>query len=54
MNAIHGDKSQTQRDSILKAFRDGDQCSVLIATDVASRGLDISDVSVVINYDMPF
>ena len=53
VKAIHGDKSQLQRDSILNAFRE-DKCRVLIATDVASRGLDITDVSLVINYDMPF
>lgn len=51
---IHGDKNQQQRDKILKAFRDGSECRVLVATDVASRGLDISDVQLVINYDMVF
>lgn len=51
--AIHGDKTQQQRENILKSFRDN-QVRVLVATDVASRGLDISDVMQVINYDMPF
>jgi superfamily II DNA/RNA helicase len=54
VKAIHGDKNQTQREQILQQFREGKECRVLIATDVASRGLDISDVMIVINYDMTF
>lgn len=50
--AIHGNKSQNQRLRILDQFKH-DEIRVLLATDVASRGLDISDVSHVINYDMP-
>jgi len=50
--AIHGNKSQTQRQRALDEFK-GDQLQVLIATDVASRGLDIEDVTHVINYDAP-
>ncbi|XP_065065490.1 uncharacterized protein LOC135691545 isoform X1 [Rhopilema esculentum] len=49
---IHGDKSQPERDWVLKEFRDG-KAPVLIATDVASRGLDIKDINFVINYDFP-
>lgn len=49
---IHGDKDQRQRDSTLKDFRNG-RIPILIATDVAARGLDISDVEYVINYDFP-
>jgi len=49
---IHGNKSQGQRQRALEQFKNN-QISVLIATDVASRGLDIPDVSHVINYDMP-
>jgi ATP-dependent RNA helicase DDX5/DBP2 len=49
---IHGDKSQQDRDRVLKDFRDG-YCKVLIATDVASRGLDIKGCKLVINYDFP-
>lgn len=49
---IHGDKSQPDRDRVLRDFRDG-YCTVLIATDVASRGLDIKGCKLVINYDMP-
>ena len=49
---IHGNKSQGQRQKALEQFKTN-QISVLIATDVASRGLDIPDVSHVINYDMP-
>ena len=50
--AIHGDISQQQREQQLRAFRDG-RAELLIATDVAARGLDIPDVSHVINYDIP-
>jgi ATP-dependent RNA helicase RhlE len=49
---IHGNKSQNARQSALKAFKQG-RVQVLVATDVASRGLDVSDVSHVINYQVP-
>ena len=50
--AIHGDKSQREREHILSAFKQG-TCRILIATDVASRGLDVKDISHVVNYDFP-
>ena len=50
--AIHGNKSQGQRERALRAFK-SDQARVLVATDVAARGLDIPDVSHVINFDQP-
>jgi superfamily II DNA/RNA helicase len=50
--AIHGNKSQPQRQRALKAFSSG-QVRVLVATDVAARGLDIPNVSHVINFDQP-
>ena len=50
--AIHGNKRQNQRQKVLDEFKNND-IQVLLATDVASRGLDIPDVSHVINYDMP-
>ncbi|CAK9322557.1 unnamed protein product [Citrullus colocynthis] len=50
--AIHGDKSQGERDHVLGQFRTG-RTPVLVATDVAARGLDIKDIRVVINYDFP-
>ncbi len=50
--AIHGDKSQSDRDDALAAFKNG-RVSMLIATDVAARGLDVKDVEIVINFDMP-
>jgi superfamily II DNA/RNA helicase len=50
--AIHGNKSQGQRQKALQQFRDN-QVHVLLATDVVSRGLDIKDVTHVINYDLP-
>jgi len=49
---IHGDKSQSQRSMTIKRFKGG-QTNVMIATDVAARGLDISGVMYVINYDFP-
>ncbi|KEO91175.1 DEAD/DEAH box helicase [Erythrobacter longus] len=51
-NAIHGNKSQPQRQRALDEFRRG-KTSVLIATDVAARGIDIPGVSHVINYELP-
>ena len=51
-SAIHGDKDQRERDSILYQFRKG-QVRILVATDVAQRGLDIKDVAYVVNYSMP-
>ena len=50
--AIHGNKSQGQRERALQAFRKGDT-QVLVATDVAARGLDIPEVAHVYNYDLP-
>ena len=50
--AIHGDIQQSAREKTLKKFRDG-QLRVLVATDVAARGLDIDDVDAVFNYDVP-
>ncbi|XP_056102084.1 probable ATP-dependent RNA helicase DDX5 [Rhinichthys klamathensis goyatoka] len=49
---IHGDKNQQERDWVLNEFKYGKAC-ILIATDVASRGLDVEDVKFVINYDYP-
>merc|ERR1712159_435235 len=50
--SIHGDKEQKERDWVLQQFRDGRQ-PILIATDVAARGLDVKDIKSVVNYDMP-
>jgi ATP-dependent RNA helicase DeaD len=50
--ALHGGMDQNQRDRIMNRFRDGD-LDVLVATDVAARGLDIEHVSHVVNYDVP-
>ncbi|EDO38061.1 predicted protein, partial [Nematostella vectensis] len=49
---IHGDKAQPERDWVLSEFRKG-HAPILVATDVASRGLDISDIKFVINFDFP-
>src|SRR5688572_12166547 len=51
-NRIHGDRSQSQREAALKGFKSG-KTRVLVATDVAARGIDIDSVSHVINYDVP-
>ncbi len=51
-SAIHGNKSQSQRQRALEGFRDG-RVPILVATDVAARGLDIKGVSLVVNYDLP-
>lgn len=51
-NAIHGDKSQQTRLDVLQQFKDG-SLRVLVATDVAARGLDIAELPFVINYEMP-
>ncbi|KAG6391828.1 hypothetical protein SASPL_149589 [Salvia splendens] len=50
--AIHGDKCQGERDHVLNEFRTG-KAPVLVATDVAARGLDVKDIRVVVNYDFP-
>ena len=51
-DAIHGDLSQSQRDDVMSRFRDG-IIQILIATDVAARGLDVNNLSHVINYSLP-
>jgi ATP-dependent RNA helicase DeaD len=50
--ALHGDMRQEQRDKVMSLFRKG-QCDILIATDVAARGIDVDDVEAVFNYDIP-
>lgn len=52
VSCIHGDKSQQERDWVLKDFRNG-RSAILVATDVAARGLDVDDVMYVINFDYP-
>lgn len=49
---MHGDKSQQERDYVLKEFRNGNS-NILVATDVAARGLDVDGIKVVINFDYP-
>ena len=50
--SIHGDKSQNERDWVLREFKTGKH-PIMIATDVAARGLDVKEIKAVINYDMP-
>lgn len=50
--ALHGDLSQSQRDSVMRAFRTR-QIQILVATDVAARGIDVNDITHVINYNLP-
>lgn len=52
VDAMHGDKSQGQRQRALRKFKD-DQIKILVATDVAARGIDVADISHVINFDTP-
>ena len=52
VKAIHGDKSQNERDYVLNGFKTG-RINVMVATDVAARGLDVKDIKFVINFDMP-
>ena len=51
-DAIHGNKSQTAREHALARFRNG-QLRALVATDIAARGIDVADISHIINYDLP-
>lgn len=51
-DALHGDLNQTQRDRVMARFRSG-QDALLVATDVAARGLDVENITHVINYDIP-
>lgn len=52
VDCLHGDLSQKERNEIMGKFRDG-KISVLVATDVAARGIDVEDIDVVFNYDIP-
>ena len=52
VSCLHGDLSQSQRDEIMDTFRKG-KTTVLVATDVAARGIDVSNIDLVINYDIP-
>lgn len=52
-DSIHGDRSQEERTKTLEAFKEG-KVKILVATDVAARGLDIAELPLVINYDVPF
>ncbi|MFL0352327.1 DEAD/DEAH box helicase [Xanthomarina sp. GH4-25] len=52
VETLHGDKSQTDRQTALKKFKSG-QVNILVATDVAARGIDINELDAVINFDLP-
>jgi ATP-dependent RNA helicase RhlE len=52
VTSLHGDRSQGQRQSALKGFKSGHH-DIMVATDIAARGLDVESISHVINYDMP-
>ncbi len=52
VEGLHGDMKQTQRDFVMKRFRKRD-FEILIATDVAARGIDVDDIDIVFNYDLP-
>ena len=52
VDCLHGDLSQAERNKIMSAFREG-KLNVLVATDVAARGIDVDDVDAVFNYDVP-
>jgi len=52
VTSLHGDRTQGQRQSALKGFKDG-RHQIMVATDIAARGLDVESISHVINYDMP-
>ena len=52
VDSLHGDMTQQTRDKVMNKFRNGN-INILVATDVASRGLDIANVDVIINYDVP-
>jgi ATP-dependent RNA helicase DeaD len=51
-DALHGDLSQAQRDQVMKRFREGN-LQMLVATDVAARGIDVNDITHIINYNLP-
>lgn len=51
-DGLHGDLRQTQRDKVMNTFRNGN-IDILVATDVAARGIDVDDVDIVFNYDVP-
>jgi ATP-dependent RNA helicase DeaD len=52
VESIHGDMRQMQRDKVMKQFRNG-EVEILVATDVAARGIDVDDIEAVFNYDVP-
>jgi ATP-dependent RNA helicase DeaD len=52
VEALHGDMRQHERDAVMAKFRNGD-LNLLVATDVAARGIDVEDIEAVINYDIP-
>ena len=52
VDCIHGDMAQNVRDRVMKSFRAG-ECTMLVATDVVGRGIDVSSISHIINFDMP-
>lgn len=49
---LHGDMKQVQRDRVMSQFREG-KCPILIATDVAARGIDVDNIALVVNFDLP-